>query len=113
MPQREPIANHQYTQDSQHSNGQNGEVHNNVSLNSSDNIPSENNVSRSSSDMLFKECTLVDLISPVQVSPEAQREFDNQRAQVEAAYRHMPQLSDSEKPRQYLPRYPVETPKFY
>ena len=25
----------------------------------------------------------------------------------------MPQLSDSEKPRQYLPRYPVETPKFY
>ncbi|CAG5112810.1 Oidioi.mRNA.OKI2018_I69.chr2.g6984.t1.cds [Oikopleura dioica] len=63
--------------------------------------------------MLFKECTLVDLISPVQVSPEAQREFDNQRAQVEAAYRHMPQLSDSEKPRQYLPRYPVETPKFY
>ena len=33
-------------------------------------IPSENNVSRSSSEMLFKECTLVDLISPVQVSPE-------------------------------------------
>lgn len=25
----------------------------------------------------------------------------------------MPQLSDSEKPRQYLPRYPIETPKFY
>lgn len=61
-----------------------------------------------------KECNLSDLIGPNPVTTQQVQEQDQNRYAVEAAFKHMPQLSDSEKPRIYLYRQPTPyCPSYY
>ena len=44
---------------------------------------------------------------------QVQHEQELQRNAVEAAFKHLPQLSDSEKPRNYLFRQPCKLPSYF
>lgn len=61
-----------------------------------------------------KDCNLSDLIGSNPITSQQVQEQDQNRHAVEAAFRHMPQLSDSEKPRIYLYRQPTPyCPSYY
>lgn len=54
----------------------------------------------------LKEVYIEDLTNTIPISSQVQHEQDIQRNAVEAAFKHLPLLSDSEKPRNYLYRQP-------